>query len=356
MKDFTMVNTTKSKAEDILENSTKTPSLEPVAETVVSNSNSELYLSNCGGVLKQTREKLGLTTFDISSQLRLSLKQIEALEADQFSKLPEPTIVRGFIRNYAKILKIDAQAILAAYSELSPQTTPYAVEVKANANRSVIGENKTGFSPAIFISLLLLFSIIGGLFYYYTQHILPQTKDTVAQVVATADIEQGQALTPPAEFALPPAERENLTSDTSSTSNTSDTTNATDTSSAANSKPSATTNPETTTAVVESNTLTTTLNNLNPTATNAENASNPTAKLAKLSFIAYEDTWVSVTDANGKKVYDEILPAGSTKTVEAEPSVSVIVGNEPGTSLSMNGKKIDMAPYTRNNIARLKLD
>jgi cytoskeleton protein RodZ len=354
MKDFTMVNTTKSKAEDILENSTETPSLEPVAETVVSNSNSELYLSNCGGVLKQTREKLGLTTFDISSQLRLSLKQIEALEADQFSKLPEPTIVRGFIRNYAKILKIDAQAILAAYSELSPQTTPYAVEVKANANRSVIGENKTGFSPAIFISLLLLFSIIGGLFYYYTQHILPQTKDTVAQVVATADIEQGQALTPPAEFALPPAERENLTSDTS------DTTNATDTSSAANSKPSATTNnnPETTTAVVESNTLTTTLNNLNPTATatNAENTSNPAAKLAKLSFIAYEDTWISVTDANGKKVYDEILPAGSTKTVEAEPSVSVIVGNEPGTSLSMNGKKIDMAPYTRNNIARLKLD
>ncbi|MFA6041385.1 MAG: RodZ domain-containing protein [Methylophilus sp.] len=346
-----MVNTTKSKAEDILESSTETPSLEPVTEAVVSTSNADTHWSNCGGVLKQTREKLGLTTYDISSQLRLSLKQIEALEADLFSKLPEPTIVRGFIRNYAKILKIDAQPILAAYSELSPQSTPYAVEVKANANRSVIGENKTGFSPAIFISLLLLFSIIGGLFYYYTQHILPQTKDTVAQVVATADIEQGQALTPPAEFALPPAEREDLISDTSntsniSTSNTSDTTNTTDTSSATNSESSASTNnsPETTTTVVESNTLAT-LNNLNPAA-----------KLAKLSFIAYEDTWVSVTDANGKKVYDEILPAGSTKTVEAEPSVSVIVGNEPGTSLSMNGKKIDMAPYTRNNIARLKLD
>jgi cytoskeleton protein RodZ len=347
MKDFTMVNTAPSKAEDILENSTETPASGSVTETVVSSNNVESHGSNCGGVLKQTREKLGLTTYDISSQLRLSVKQIEALEADLFSKLPEPTIVRGFIRNYAKILKIDAQAVLAAYSELAPQSKPHAVEVKASADRSVIGENKTGFSPAIFISLLLLFSIIGGLFYYYTHNILPQTKDTVAQVVATEDVAQGQELTPPAEFALPPAERQDLISNSTDTDNTIDSTSTTETSSTANSEPTATTN---------NSSDTTSADNTSTDTTDAESAISPTAKLAKLSFIAYEDSWISVTDANGKKVYDEVLPAGSSKTIEAEPSLTVIVGNEPGTSLSMNGKKIDMAPYTRNNVARLKLD
>ena len=62
--------------------------------------------SRCGGALRLAREKSGLTIHDIASRLKISPKQIIAIESDDFAALPESTIVRGFIRNYAKLLKI----------------------------------------------------------------------------------------------------------------------------------------------------------------------------------------------------------------------------------------------------------
>jgi cytoskeleton protein RodZ len=49
---------------------------------------------------------------DIADKLKLSPKQIIALENNQFDLLPKMVIVRGFIRSYAKLLKIDAESIL----------------------------------------------------------------------------------------------------------------------------------------------------------------------------------------------------------------------------------------------------
>ena len=72
-------------------------------ELADSSENSAHNPSRCGGALRLARENLGLTIQDIASRLRLSSKQIEAIEADNFSSLPEATIVRGFIRNYANM-------------------------------------------------------------------------------------------------------------------------------------------------------------------------------------------------------------------------------------------------------------
>ncbi|MDO9063656.1 MAG: helix-turn-helix transcriptional regulator, partial [Sulfuricella sp.] len=66
-----------------------------------------------GKVLAEAREKLGLSVVEVARQLRLSPRQIEALEADDHASLPGKTFLRGFLRNYAKLLQLDPDPLLA---------------------------------------------------------------------------------------------------------------------------------------------------------------------------------------------------------------------------------------------------
>lgn len=81
-----------------------------------------------GQMLREAREHLGMSVMEAAGQIKFAPRQIEALEADDFSRLPEPAFVRGFVRSYAKILHLDAEKLLAALpqpkiatpSELAP--------------------------------------------------------------------------------------------------------------------------------------------------------------------------------------------------------------------------------------------
>ena len=59
-----------------------------------------------GTTLAMVREERNLTVEDIANRLRLSLRQVIALENDDFSVLPEAMITRGFIRNYARCWRL----------------------------------------------------------------------------------------------------------------------------------------------------------------------------------------------------------------------------------------------------------
>lgn len=66
-----------------------------------------------GAILTRAREAREWSVQQVADQLKLSAKQIGALEANQFDALPKMVIVRGFVRTYAKLLKIDADALVA---------------------------------------------------------------------------------------------------------------------------------------------------------------------------------------------------------------------------------------------------
>src|SRR3569623_1232196 len=67
-----------------------------------------------GALLAACRQERGWTVEQVASQLNLAPRQIAALESDDYSALPGMAIVRGFIRAYAKLLKIDPSPMLAA--------------------------------------------------------------------------------------------------------------------------------------------------------------------------------------------------------------------------------------------------
>lgn len=64
-----------------------------------------------GAELRTAREAAGLTARSVAGQLKLPESTIEALEADDFKRLPPLTFVRGYVRSYAGLLGLDPELL-----------------------------------------------------------------------------------------------------------------------------------------------------------------------------------------------------------------------------------------------------
>ena len=314
--------------------------------------------SHCGGALRLARESQKLSVQEIATRLRLSTKQIEAIEADNFAALPEPAIVRGFVRNYAKQLRIASEPLLEAYSVMMPTIEPYGMIVKPSANMKMTSYQKPKTGLYSLAALALLLGL--GIWLFYQSYV---QKPSPTKLIA--NIGSAESLPLP-EPALPAAEREGalqasteLTLPAATDVNAPLVENATPVASMPAAAVPATIpdNTALTTNTASNNNLTSTM----PPSTVLEQSVTPPvtpspAEIAKLEFSANQETWVSVADAAGKEVYSKTIFAGSRESINVSLPVNVTVGNSGATSLSMNGKSMDLAPYSRNNVAHIKLD
>ncbi|WP_254670570.1 helix-turn-helix transcriptional regulator, partial [Janthinobacterium sp. HH103] len=72
-----------------------------------------------GAQLKAQREALGWPVEQVADQLKLAPRQVIALEEGDMAALPNVAVVRGFVRAYAKVVRLDA-APLVAMIEVHP--------------------------------------------------------------------------------------------------------------------------------------------------------------------------------------------------------------------------------------------
>ena len=80
-----------------------------------------------------------------------------------------------------------------------------------------------------------------------------------------------------------------------------------------------------------------------------------TAGPAVIKMRFREDSWVEM-EANGRKLVVGTQPAGSERTVRAEPPIQLLLGNAPGVEITYRGQAVDVASYQRGKVARLTLD
>ena len=76
-----------------------------------------------GRTLAAQREAMGWTVEQVADQLKLAVRQVVALEAGDYASLPGPAVVRGFVRAYAKIVKLDAAPLVALIALDAPGPT-----------------------------------------------------------------------------------------------------------------------------------------------------------------------------------------------------------------------------------------
>ena len=97
-----------------------------------------------GEILKNAREARKLTIKEISKETNISSNYLNALEEEDFDRLPGETYVVGFLRNYAEFLKLDVDEIVNCYKgykigesatpleELTKPTSPIAMANLSN--------------------------------------------------------------------------------------------------------------------------------------------------------------------------------------------------------------------------------
>lgn len=74
-------------------------------------------MEEIGRLLRESREKLGLTLDEVENTTRIRKRHLEALESGELEELPSPVQARGFLRNYADFLGLDADEVLLQFAE-----------------------------------------------------------------------------------------------------------------------------------------------------------------------------------------------------------------------------------------------
>jgi cytoskeletal protein RodZ len=69
--------------------------------------------SGIGATLRTLREARGVSPAAAADRLKFTVRQVDALESEKWDDLPAGAPLRGFIRNYARFLEADADALLS---------------------------------------------------------------------------------------------------------------------------------------------------------------------------------------------------------------------------------------------------
>lgn len=111
---------------------------EVTTETEVPPTAAAYVETGIGPTLRSLREARRLSPADVSMRLKFTLRQLEALETEQWDRLPSGMSLRGFVKNYARFLEADVDALL----------TMLEGQVESSGVRRIPVSNAAALGPA----------------------------------------------------------------------------------------------------------------------------------------------------------------------------------------------------------------
>ncbi len=249
-----------------------------------------------GAALAAARTAHGLTVAQVAGQLRLTPVQIRAIEADNFSVLSGAVFARGYVRNYARLLKLDAAPLLDAMSQQAPV-------VDASPNARLLHDVKgVAIDPVrirgLPIAAVVIVAVVGVLAFY--EFVLSEVLSSKPAVQVRSVPSERAAVSPVAPLPVPAA--------------------------------SPTTLDEGKKAVVD------------------------TAAHRGLHFLFSRESWVEVRDGVGKVLFSRVNLPGTEQMVQGDPPFKIVVGSVRGVQLAYNGQPVDLVAHATEDVARLQLE
>ena len=156
-----------------------------------------------GRRLRETRQARGMELARVAHQLHLSPTLIAALEQDDYDALPGPVFVTGYLRNYARLLGIDPEPLLAGYRQRVPQPeppTPKVVRASARPARS-------GHLAVRLVSLAVILALLGLSYAWWQDYRPPLYPESAQEESFSGEVELAAAPDSPAAGPLAGADR-----------------------------------------------------------------------------------------------------------------------------------------------------
>ena len=135
--------------------------------------------------MRLARETRGIALRDISEQTRISMRYLEAIESDDYRRLPGGIFNRSFIRAYAKFIGYDEDQAVDEYARTlrergepdgESSTKPYKSMVYTENNRSPV----MTLVLALVILTVLSLCVWAGL-HFYQRRMAPKTRSGTGQ-------------------------------------------------------------------------------------------------------------------------------------------------------------------------------
>ena len=309
-------------------------------------------LALAGAQLKAQREALGWPVEQVADQLKLAPRQVIALEEGDMAALPNLAVVRGFVRAYAKVVRLDA-APLVAMIEVHPApaqdpAAPVRREISATFSESrfpsmtqrssnqtplwiagavavvvaaAFGAYKLGYVPASLLS----------------SHAEKETAHAEVGPVETTLIKPGQDLTPVQSpsvplISVPPPPG----SDTQTGAPAANVASAP----AAAVPPAAVPAPATATPAA-----------VTPPAAAAAPAVGANALVLKVE----QDSWVEIRRPGTTPLISRMVKAGSTETFDITGPATLVVGKPGVVQATLRGTKLDLPTVQGGTISRVSI-
>ncbi len=141
-----------------------------------------------GADLRAARLARGESTADVAHQLRLRESYIEAIESGNFAVLPGVTYAIGFLRSYARYLRLDADDLIQRFKEEVSDITPPA----DLAFLEPVSESRVPRGGLVVLAVLLAVAAYGGWYYLSTRDLtvadlVPAVPEQFSNVVTSPD-------------------------------------------------------------------------------------------------------------------------------------------------------------------------
>ncbi len=274
---------------------------------------------SAGALMRAAREKQGLHIAALAAAIKVSPRKLEALEADRFDDLPDATFTRALAQTVCRQLKIDARPVL----DLLPPAGPVELETRPGGLNAPFRDRPGREDPG---------PALGALRPLVVGAVLLVAAAAAVYLFPSEWLGTGKTSSPPA-IALPASAPVSLAAASAVAP-------AAPVASAAAAEP------------VASAPASETVFSAPPVSAAASESGAP-AGLVQLR--SNDASWVEARDGRGQVLlYRMVLPGESVGLDGALP-IRLTIGNAAAMQIGFRGKPVDLAPSTRDNVARVEL-
>lgn len=293
--------------------------------------------------LREAREHAGLSIDAVAQQLKLAPRQVKALEDGEFGLLPGRTFVRGFVRNYARLLQLDTDAVLAALPGASRDSgleSPTLHPTAPSIGELPVAQHTRPSWTKWAIPLGLIAIIAAGAGYEMLRPATTAQRTSQSATPAEPVRESAGEAKPASPLPTAPAPAPAATAPAATAAGTP--------------LPNPVANLDATGGPV-----------LAPDNAAAKPTPGPLPAAAPPAgpqpgdrelVLSYRDhSWTEVRDRNGRVLLSAMMAPGARQTLSGTGPFELVIGNATDVSLTLDGRAVDLAPHTRQSVARFTL-
>lgn len=258
-------------------------------------------INDIGFTLKTARESFNKSLFDLSKLTNLSIKQLTLLEENKFDEIGEGVFVIGFLRIYAKVLRINPNHIIEAYRDNYENISISQSSEKLNYSDSSNIKNIT-FLKKIIITIFVIITAFILIFLIEKNKPESNNMNTVNKVEQISDLTQEDIKT---------------------------------------------------SAQIDQSTISQSFDISD--SPNFQALEYDESLKISLRLVFTQECWIEVRDINGNIVNSSVNPPDSELSFESNLPLSFIFGNAEGVTLYLSGIIFDHKPFTKVSVARFTI-